>query len=369
MNRDNLINRENWLDVRGYLEYLGKVKQLEVKTVHRRREQLVHLLEWAGPVSFGEVRGVDPTFPAYLRGSRRDGSDESLAPTTMRATCSVVRDFFDWARQEMPRRYGKISVSWIETLYPARSVGVQSQVKNHEFFPLEEVVKIARLQVKTLFEERAQAIICLGYLTAMRADALVTLPISCIDIKNKTINQYPSAGVRTKNHKAKQTYILPLPEIFEVVRAWDDKVRSLLPESALWCATIDRSGDNLVAEYQASDGRRQILEKSLDLLCAMAGLKYRNPHQLRHGFTVYAVKQAKSLMDLKAISQQLMHENVGTTDKIYSELTGGDVQSVIDGLVGKPKSDYIDMRGIDVEGLAELSRVLKEHPGLLDALK
>jgi integrase len=242
-------------------------------------------------------------------------------------------------------------------------------VKNHEFFPLEEIVKIARLKVTTLFEERAQAIICLGYLTAMRADALVTLPISCIDIRNKTVNQYPSAGVRTKNHKAKQTFILPLPEIFDVVRAWDDKVRSLLPDSSLWCATIDRSGENLVPEYNASSGRRQILEKSLELMCGLAGLKYRNPHQLRHGFTVYAVKQAKSLMDLKAISQQLMHENVGTTDRIYSELTGGDVQSVIDGLVGKPQADYFSVGGAEAEGLADLIKVLKEHPGLLDALK
>jgi Site-specific recombinase XerD len=364
-----MINRENWLDIKEYLNYLGRVKQLDEKTIHRRREQLTHLLEWADDILFNQCREIDPTFPVYLQTSRRDGEEKALSASTMKATCSVVRGFFEWARQEMPRKYSKISASWIETIHPSKAYSVHSEVKTHEFFPLEEIVRIARLPVKTLYEERAQAIVCLGYLSAMRADALVTLPISCINVAAKTIDQYPSSGVRTKNHKARQTYILPLPEIYDIVKAWDDKVRSLLPENSMWCATIDRRGENLVPEYRPSEGRRQILEKSLAVMCEMAGLKYRNPHQLRHGFTVYGVKRAKTLKDLKAISQNLMHENVGTTDRIYAELTGDDVQSVIDSLVDGPHSDFIDLGGLDIEGLKSLQKVLKEHPGLLDALK
>jgi site-specific recombinase XerD len=364
-----MINRENWLDVKDYLSYLTRVRQLDDKTIHRRREQLNHLLEWADSSAFNQARQIDPTFPVYLQTSRRDGQDKPLSPTTMKATCSVVRGFFEWARQEKPRKYGKISASWVESNLPARAFGTQSEVKAHEFFPLDEILRIARVEVKTLFEERAQAIICLGYLSAMRADALVTLPISCIDIHKRTINQYPSSGVRTKNHKARQTPILPLPEIFDIVKAWDDKVRSLLPEDSLWCATIDRSGENVLAEREASEGRRQILEKSLHCMCEMAGIKYRNPHQLRHGFTVYAVKKAKNLKELKAISQMLMHESVGTTDRIYAELTGDDVQAVIESMADEPGRDYNELYGVDIEGIKLLAKVLKEHPNVLDALK
>jgi len=358
-----MINRENWLDTKEYLGYLGRVRQLDEKTIHRRREQLTHLLEWADAKSLGQSREIDPTFPVYLQTSRRDGVGSALAPSTMKATCSVVRGFFEWARQEMPRKYGRISQSWIDSLKPARAYGMQTEVKHHEFFTYDEMLRIASLNITTLFEERAQAIVCLGYLSGMRADALVTLPISCIDIHKRVVYQYPRAGVRTKNHKAGQTPILPLPKIYDVVCAWDDKVRSLLPVDSLWCAAIDRMGENLVAKNVASAGRRQILEKSIRLVCEMAGVKYRNPHQLRHGFTVYTVKRAKNREQLKAISQTLMHESVGTTDRIYAALAGDDVQAVIDSLASEPASGDLDF-----DGLRALATVLKEHPGVLDAL-
>lgn len=364
-----MINRDNWLDVKKYMDYLRDIQQLDEKTIHRRREQLTHLLVWADKIPLGQAREIDPSFPAFLGTSRRDGSKKSLAPTTMKETCSVVRHYFTWAQREFPRRYNRITESYVETLHPSKKKGVQSEVHEHQFFPLEDIVKIARLKVDTLFEERAQALVCLCYLSGMRADAVVTLPISCINLRTRKIKQYPSAGVRTKNSKAANTFILPLPEIFDVVQAWDDKVRSLLPENAMWCATIDRNGENVLPEYDPSSGRRQILEKSIHRMCDIAGVKYRSPHKLRHGFTVYAISQAKSLKDLKGISQNLMHEDIGTTNKIYGELVGDDVQEVIDSLVVKPESNYIDLEGVDVAGLVQLAQVLKEHPGLLDALK
>jgi len=362
-----MINRENWLDTKKYYDYLRNVQQLDEKTIHRRREQLTHLLIWADSTLFGQVRTIDPTFPVFLQTSRRDGSEKSLATSTLKVTCNVVCHYFEWAMREMPRKYSKITPSWLETIHPSKTHGTQSEIRKHEFFTLDEMVRIARLKVNTLFEERAQALMCLGYLSGMRADAMVTLPISCIDIKKLTIDQYPSAGVRTKNHKARQTYIIPLPEMIDVVQAWDDKVRSLLPENAMWCATIDRTGESVLPEYDPSAGRRQILEKSIAVMCEMSGVHYRSPHKLRHGFTVYAVKQAKTMKELKAISQNLMHEDIGTTNRIYGELAGDDVQSVISSLVAKPQSDYIDLEGVDE--LAKILKILKEHPGLLDALK
>jgi hypothetical protein len=47
---------------------------------------------------------------------------------------------------------------------------------------------------------------------------------------------------------------------------------------------------------------------------------------------VYALKKARSIADLKAVSQNLMHSSLTITDSIYGILTGSDVAERIAGL-------------------------------------
>jgi integrase len=54
------------------------------------------------------------------------------------------------------------------------------------------------------------------------------------------------------------------------------------------------------------------------------GLPYRSPHKFRHGFAVYALKQAQDIADFKAISMSLIHANMSITDGIYSVLSEQD---------------------------------------------
>ena len=51
------------------------------------------------------------------------------------------------------------------------------------------------------------------------------------------------------------------------------------------------------------------------------GLTYYSPHKFRHGFAVYALKQAQDVADFKAVSMNLMHANMSITDGIYSILS------------------------------------------------
>lgn len=362
-----MINRDNWLDTKKYLEYLHNVLQLDDKTIKRRREQLRHLLEWAGSKPFSQARNIDPTFAVFLLTSRYDGKEKSLSPETMKATCNVVRHFFEWVRMEMPRKYPRINPSWIDTIRPARSRGMQTTVKNHEFYTLDEMRLITAYQPETLLEERDRAAMAFVFLSGMRADAFVSLPISCVDIKNLTVDQYPEMGVRTKNHKAAKTYLLPIPELVTICQIWDEKVRSQLPESAMWFSSIAQNGDDLVALLDPTVGRREKLTDGLTRICAKARVKYKSPHKLRHGHVVYGVKLARNLEELKAISQNVMHANVEITDRVYSQLAGDDVRRVISTLFPKFTSEAIDMDA--QKGLEALAAILKEHPGLLDALK
>jgi len=58
-------------------------------------------------------------------------------------------------------------------------------------------------------------------------------------------------------------------------------------------------------------------------------LLHDSPHKFRHGHAVYALKQAKDIPALKAISQNLMHSNLSITDGVYGVLSDMDVKKQI----------------------------------------
>ena len=62
------------------------------------------------------------------------------------------------------------------------------------------------------------------------------------------------------------------------------------------------------------------------MICALANVPYLSPHKLRHGHVVHALRQARNLEDLKAISQNVMHSSITITDGIYGNLAGDTVR-------------------------------------------
>lgn len=324
-----MIHRQNWLDVRDYLSYIERVRQNDIETVKRARSHLRHLLEWADSSPLHKARGIDPTFPSYLVATRSITHDQPLAPASIVKCLANARQFFAFARVEWPLRYRPLSDSWIELLQPPRAIRSDSRPPVRQIFDLEAVRRIAAVAVETLREERAQVGVCLLFLSGMRADALASLPISCVHLEDRALHQFPLMGVRTKNRKAAITFLLDIPDLFAVVERWDKRVRTDLPPNALWYATLDRDGMTLRASTAAAHRRYDVIEEDVRLICERAGVEYQSPHKLRHGHVVWALKQARTLADLKAISQNVMHSSVMITDGTYGRLVEDDVSAVI----------------------------------------
>jgi len=70
---------------------------------------------------------------------------------------------------------------------------------------------------------------------------------------------------------------------------------------------------------------------------------YQSPHKLRHGHVVHALKQARNMAELKAISQNIMHASVVITDQVYGKLLNNNVRDVISNL-GVHKDDKAEIR-------------------------
>jgi len=329
-----MIHRQNWLDVRTYLHHIDRVRQNSPETVKRSRAYMRHLIEWADETPLPKARAIDPILPVYL-------ASKGLAPASITKGLSAVRQYFEFARAEWPSRYKRISESWISMLQPPRHLRLDSRLPVRQFYSLDDVLKIASVSVETLREERGRVAVCMLFLSGMRAEALASLPISCVHLSERKIEQLPERGVRTKNRKAAITYLLPIQPLLDVCAEWDRRARILPPES-LWYATLTRDGMTLTATQQAFAGRHNAIERDVRIICERAGVPYLSPHKLRHGHVVYALKKAHNLADLKAISQNVMHASVTITDQVYGKLLDDDVRNTIARLGDSPAGDKLD---------------------------
>lgn len=83
-------------------------------------------------------------------------------------------------------------------------------------------------------------------------------------------------------------------------------------------------------------------------------MSYHSPHKFRHGSAVYAIRMAKNIAALKAVSQNLTHSNLNITDGIYGILSKLDVREQIIGL-GQTKGL---INGKEDEIVSQLKRIL-----------
>ncbi len=90
-------------------------------------------------------------------------------------------------------------------------------------------------------------------------------------------------------------------------------------------------------------------------VCEIAGVPYKSPHKLRHGHAVYGVKHARSIAELKAVSQNLMHSSIEITDGVYGNLTNEDARNILATLTSPQNTEtHTPTHPAQVPALSEL---------------
>lgn len=307
-----LINRRNWSDTRAYLTYRAEVLNAVDGSLRLYRTHLDHLLRWATDIPFARAADIRPVFPRYI-------ADLKTSPTYQAKTLETARAFLEWARDRNPDTYPP--KAYRETLRPVKT---QPQaIETREYYTLEEMLILAAAPVTTLTEQRDRAAACLLFLSGARAAAFCTLPLRAVNLTLYELKQWPLWGVRTKNRKAGTTYLLQNEEVgplLDIAREWDEIVRRTLPSSAPWYALIDRNTTAFAKSQVPGQSRTSNLAQHLNALCTRTGVKYKSPHKFRHGFAVYALSLCETMEDFKAVSQNLMHNSMSTTDAIYAKM-------------------------------------------------
>lgn len=360
-----MIERQNYVKVCKYLTYLKEVMQLGTSSVERYRFYLRHLLLWAGATDFSKASTIRPAFPKYLLQLTDTGKSKGLATSTQKKVLDTSKRFLIWAKRTYPRELNTISLDWIETLRLPRQ---PQKLQVNVFVTEQEVRKLVTPPApqNDLALIRDQAAAAFLYLSGMRASAFVTLPIAAIDLENLTIHQWPELGVHTKNGKKATTFLYSVPDLIEVIKRWDEIVREELPENACWYAPIHHIwGEQSISQNQPGKNRVHALGRRMKGLFARAKIEYKSPHKFRHGNAVYGLLHAQTLADYKAVSMNLMHENLEITDGIYAPLLSSDVKTRITGLSSRasPHPDnafenYLD--SLEKEKLAKALLIIAE---------
>ena len=339
-----MINRGNYFDVQKYLGYQEKWLQYHPNTIARKWGHLRHLLEWADSDLFPSLSRSQKSFPQYLLEARNDRKDTSLSPASMQRACLEARNFYTWAKVHLAQRYKLVQEDWVETIRPSRNRGIQSELRERSYFSLEDIRKIVAFNPERLIDERDRAATSFLFLSGMRISAFVTLPVTCVDLENQSVDQFPKEGVKTKNSKAARTFLLPVKDLLLIIESWHKKVWRELGDQSLWYPALSTDGSEWGPsdDLGSSESRRMSFSRGLRRLCKQSGVDYLSPHKIRNGHGVYGVKSVTSIEEFKAFSQNMMHESMEITDRLYGRLARNDVRKVISSLGGNQKAEPVD---------------------------
>ena len=351
-----MILRENWKDGQKHLEYRRSVHQDTKRTLQTRGSALQLLLVWAGEKALTRAPELRPAYPEFLARQRRDGNP--LARGTQETWLSMAKIYFQWAMAAHPRRYRRVTTLWLDSLRPARAKGHR---KERQAYGLQDVRAILAIEDERLGVRRVQAATAMLFLSGARIGAFVTLPISAVDVARRQIQQWTDLGVRTKFSKSATTFLLDIPDLLAVVARWDALVRQELPAEAMWYPNITGArikaieGTTLQSPY-----RSRSYYRGLRLLCERAGVTYLSPHKLRHGHVMHALQNAKTPADWKAISQNVMHSGLGTTDEIYGILKDEDIAGRIGRMGGNVTTSPVSGALSQGEILAQIQALMAQ---------
>lgn len=226
-----MIDRHNYQLAKQFLAYLRDVTQIDPVSVERYWIHLKQLLLWADDVPFNKCAEKRPTFAAHLA-SRQESKTKPIASLTVKKIFQTTKRFFTWAKTTHARDFRAVPLDWIEALRLPRA---PENPTEHEFVKLAEVQRLAALEIdpSDLALQRDQAAAVMLFLSGMRAGAFTSMTIECVDLPNRTIRQWTSLGIKTKNSKSATTYLLDIPDLIAIV-----KVGYIHPRSTTWDSTL-----------------------------------------------------------------------------------------------------------------------------------
>lgn len=340
-------NAKNERIKRKYLTWLREARGLSEATVSSVEKAIWRHEDFTGQEdfsAFSQNRAV--AFKKWLQ--ERKHNSKPISTATAYHCLRHLKEFFTWLSGQ-PGFKRKISLDCVSYLsLNKKKVREATAPKPVRFPSFDYVLKLAEsIQVNMEIDQRDRALIAFLLLSGMRDKAVTTLPIGCFDPENLEIQQDPQKGVQTKFGKRLTTRLFRFDDrLLMYILEWFSYLRQtklfgdsdpLFPRSKVEQPKGTASFESVRVEpafWKSAGPMREILKTR----SKRAGLDYYPPHSFRHAAIHIAMKCCRTAEEIKAMSQNLGHENVSTTLMTYGTLDQFRVSEILSKIDFSPTS-------------------------------
>jgi integrase len=322
---------------RKYYEWLKEGRGFSVSTIDQIARSVSIWEDHIVHRDFRELKTDDiKAFKRKLQDKTNIVTGEPLSITTQHHHLLHLNDFYKWLSLQQGYK-AKVRLADVAYFALDRKQTRMALDRPMRRFPTPEIIKklIGSIVIENEIDRRDRALFAFAFISGMRIDAIVSLPLGCVDMDAMLIRQDPSLGVRTKFGKRIPTTIFDFDhDAVEIVKEWIVFLRSeklFVDADPLFPSTkVEQEGPGSYSFsatkldrvfWKDTGPARQIFKKRF----AAAGLDYYSPHSFRRAAVNTALSLCKTPSDFKAVSQNLGHEKIATTMFDYANLPEDEV--------------------------------------------
>lgn len=335
------INVENERKKRKYFEWLRNAKGLSLTTIKGVEKAIWEWEDFTNMADFKEFNeDMAIGFKQELLQRKNSSSGKTLALSTCLHYLNALSEFFLWLAGQ-PGYKSRISPDKIAYLKLDRKQSKMATEPAVVEYPSFEQVKavVSAIKIEDEVDLRDRALISFTLLSGMRVEAIMSLPLKCVDLENMEIHQDPKQGVRTKFSKRNKSTLFNFDSTLTTyIKEWAEfliREKLFSPQDPFFPSTkVEQKSENdlvFVANkvhpqfWKSTTCIRDVFQKRFN----EADIKYFPPHSFRHLAIRMAFGRCTTAEELKAVSQNFGHENVGTTMLTYGTIREDEVSGII----------------------------------------
>lgn len=357
------VNVKNEKAKHKYYDYLKEAQGFSQKSIEAIQKAIYRYEEFTNGEDFAGFNSEKAKeFKKWLESKKNPINNTQISISTNYTYLRYLKNFFKWLCYQ-PSYKSKISMNDVEYLKLDKQKSRIATSSRREKFPTIEQLKkvINSIEIKTEIDMRDRALLCFTFLSGMRDNAIVSLPIGCFDVEALQISQDPKKGVKTKFSKTIYSYLFKFDdEMLGYILDWIKYLKEekffgnadpIFPMNKVEFAYNSKSFTSNKVEpsyWHGANPMREVFRQRFK----EADVEYFPPHSFRHLATNYAEKRCRNAEELKAISQNLGHENVGTTFGSYGNINNNRVGELI------TQMDFSDSNDAEERALFEQFKAL-----------
>lgn len=359
-------NLENEKIKRKYYDFLKESQGYSDATITAIKKSIYRYEEFTNFEDFSKFskkKAIE--FKKWIEEKKDPRSQKQISITTCYHYLRHLKDFFKWLSYQ-PSYKSKINFTEVEFLkLPKEKARIANSQKRERYPSIEQVKKtVSSIYINNEIDLRDRALISFTLLSGMRDSAICSLPLCCFDENTLQVSQDPKRGVKTKFSKTINSVLFKFDDdMLCFFLGWVRYLREekhftdtdpIFPRNKVENAQGANSFvSNFVepAFWQSVTSMRDIFKQRFE----NAGIEYFSPHCFRHLAVNTAIAKCRNGHEIKAVSQNFGHEDVGTTMTTYGTISNTQVSSLISGM------DFSNSNNNDSDLILKFQEFLKSQ--------